>query len=602
VKLNLSGFTAFCGQLRIPSKEHGLVPMRLWQTQQHAMREIARGLERGVHEYVILAGRQVGKSTLSDALDLWWPQTYRGTVGMLASNDDDNRDFRRDLLLQMLDSLPKDYRFLPRINNRVMLAWPEVVGGKKSGPNSRLMFASAAKRNAFGRSRGLNYLHADEVSSWPNADTNISALRSALAERHPRRLFIWSSTANGYDAFRDLWLTATTAISQRAIFLAWWMHELYRLERETQRALWQVYAEPAPTRDESQWITAIKKDYHVTITPAQLGWYRWKLVESFRGDETMRAQEYPCLPSDAFQSFGDRFLAIPLAQRTMLEVEQQPAPTGFVYRWARTLDESAVEPAAPHAAPLRIWEPPDPDGVYVVAGHPSWSSAPDSLQCVAQVWRVWPDHIAQVSEYAVDQVAMYQFAWACVALVGQYRTAIPPYFILETGATGYRVSQEIQLLGQHGYGLSPQARERGAQNLIGNVQRYFYVRPDSVYATTSLIDWKTSPDNRPRLLHGLRDTLERGHMTIRSRELVEELSALRRGGQDGNNDRISTGGAVSDSRAVCAALAVEVWQNRAMGDLISMVTRKTPDPRQPRTVAETLVRGFLRQRGLAVTA
>ena len=56
--------------------------------------------------------------------------------------------------------------------------------------------------------------------------------------------------------------------------------------------------------------------------------------------------------------------------------------------------------------------------------------------------------------------------------------------------------------------------------------------------------------------------------------------------------------ALSDSRAVCAALAVEVWQNRAMGDLISMVTRKTPDPRQPRTVAETLVQGFLRQRGI----
>src|SRR3970040_2522244 len=92
-------------------------------------------------------------------------------------------------------------------------------------------------------------------------------------------------------------------------------------ERESQRALWGVYAEPAPTRDESQWIRAVKQDYDVTITPAQLGWYRWKLVESFRRDETMRAQEYPCLPSDAFQSFGDRFLAIPLARRRMSGAE-----------------------------------------------------------------------------------------------------------------------------------------------------------------------------------------------------------------------------------------------------------------------------------------
>ncbi len=121
IRLDVPAFESFCANLTIPSKEQNLIPFRLWNTQRYAIREIAAGMERGVHEFVILAGRQVGKTTQNDALDLWWPQANAGTQGMLVSDDDGNMQYRRDVILQMQESLPKSHRIPVRINNQGFL-------------------------------------------------------------------------------------------------------------------------------------------------------------------------------------------------------------------------------------------------------------------------------------------------------------------------------------------------------------------------------------------------------------------------------------------------------------------------------------------------
>src|SRR5262249_279882 len=147
-------FESFAAALAIPSRDAGLVPFTpLYGTQRHALREISAMLEQGVHEAVMLkGGRQIGGTTLVDSGSLWWAQANAGTPGMIGSEDDENRDWRRDVLVQMLDSLPVEYRMPVRLNNRGMLAW-------RNG--SRIGFAAAGLRSGsnLGRSRGLNFLH-----------------------------------------------------------------------------------------------------------------------------------------------------------------------------------------------------------------------------------------------------------------------------------------------------------------------------------------------------------------------------------------------------------------------------------------------------------
>ena len=587
--LDLPRLREFCAHVIIPSRDHGLIPMTpLFTTQEYILQEINAGLEADVHDFVVLkGGRQIGGSTIFDALTLFYLQEHAGLNGMLVSDDDSNRDYRRDVLLQMHASLPKAWRWPIRMSNRGALAWAPPNG-------SRLLFDAAGLRpgSNLGRSKGLNVLYADEVGSWPDQQA-ISALQASLSETHPLRLSLWVSTARGFNAFHAMWTTAETAVKTRAIFVAWWRHAAYRIERE-QRELWDAYGARRMTAEERQWVREIRKRYAVELEPEQLVWYRWKLDEQFYGDEAMMAQEFACLPGDAFQAFGDKFIPPPTLQRLRIALGEAPTATNYQYAWGETLDASGIERCDPKDATLRIWEEPDNRGVYVLGAHPAHSSSSHGASAfVIQVWRVWPDAIVQVAEFADPDMATYQFAWAILHLAGAYRTLIPAYFILEIGGTGYRVLEEIQLLQQHGYGLSPSARKQNLHDFLGAVSHYFFFRPDNVSSKTAPIEWKTGPNNRPWLLHGLRDTIERGHMTIRSAALLDELAALRRA-ESGDADEIKAGGTIlSDSRAVCAALSVEVWLRTAMPDLPMLTAPKEPLKPRAATVGEHVVASYL---------
>src|SRR5262249_43243305 len=163
-------------------------------------------------------------------------------------------------------------------------------------------------------------------------------------------------------------------------------------------------AVPTPTSDEAFWIREVKRRYKHEITPAELGWYRHTLDAEMHGDETLMAQEYACLPEEAFQSFGQKVFTPDTIRR--LRSEETPRPTFYRYDWGKTLDPgdggTQVKECHPEDAGLVVWEEPVKDGVYVVSGHPGWSSDPNAEEFVAHVYRAWPDHLVQVAEYSGD--------------------------------------------------------------------------------------------------------------------------------------------------------------------------------------------------------
>jgi hypothetical protein len=581
----LSAYQSFASRLTIPSRDQGLILFdRPFGTQLALRKAIAAGWERDIHDFVILkGGRQIGGSTEADALSLYWLQHHHGMVGQMVSDDLPNLKYRRKVMRAMLTSLPRAWRFPINQDNLDFLEWAAPC-------RSTLVFDYAGLRTEsnLGRSKGLNYLYADEVGSWPDQKA-VSALEAALSEKHPHRLYLWISTARGFNTFKAMWDGAKGATARRRIFLAWWQHDGYRVERDSRE--YKRYGGANPRADERLWIEVIKRRYRRTISREQLAWYRWTLREKFFGDETMMAQEFSCIPEDAFQAFGDKFIEPVMVQGLRVKLEDAPEPTGLRYEWAGTIDAVRVHECEPREAPLRVWEQPDPEGVYVVAGHPSWSSSPEAAQFVAMVFRVWPDRITQVAEYATDAGAMYQFAWVLLHLAGAYRMRLPAYMIVEVGATGYRVLEEIQMLERYGFGLSVSARGQ-LGDVLGSVRHYFYFRPDSPFTRTAPQDWKTGPNNRAWLLHGLRDALERGHLTIRSAALLDELAALRRG-EEGDNDQIAGGAGQSDSRAICAALGVQAWSSTAIADLDVVLAPREPGPEVATSVQQRMVQHWI---------
>src|SRR5262245_34244737 len=227
--IDTDAFAAFCEQITIPSKDEGLIPLRLWGPQRYWLSEINAGLADGVREFVTLKGRQLGMTTIMDAFRIYFPQVNDGTQGMFVSDNEPNRDYRRDVTLEMYASLPPEYKREMRVNNQNLLAWQS--SGGYGG--SRLMFdhsglprGGGQRRNRLGRSRGLNFFDGDEIGSWVN-QSDVSTVRASLSKIHPNRLYLWNSTAQGFGPFHEMFETAKKAVGQRLIFVAWWRHERY---------------------------------------------------------------------------------------------------------------------------------------------------------------------------------------------------------------------------------------------------------------------------------------------------------------------------------------------------------------------------------------
>ena len=162
MKFNLKQFYAFCAQLQIETKEQGLRRMdTLLGTQTYVMDEIAKGLDEDIHMFVILKGRQLGITTISLALDLYWQFIHPGWQGTLVSDTEENRDMFRSTLAMYMDGLPKEYKIPLIAHNRNQMVLKN---------RSRIFYQIAGNKSRLGQGKAITYLHGTETASWGNEE------------------------------------------------------------------------------------------------------------------------------------------------------------------------------------------------------------------------------------------------------------------------------------------------------------------------------------------------------------------------------------------------------------------------------------------------
>jgi hypothetical protein len=303
---SLPAFWRFCANLSINSKEYGVVKFdKPYGPQRYFMREVARGLEEDIHDFCLLKCRQIGLSTIVLALDLYWPFTHEGLDGTIVVHDEDTYVNFRTQITEYYRSLPKAYKPRSIAHNRA-----EFVFRFASGVISRLQYQIAGTRASgntkLGRAKGNAYLHATELAFWGDQQA-VSSLNNSLAEMNPNRLYIRESTANGYNAFEEDWRMARRATTKRAIFVSWWAHEMYRVERDSN--IYKTYwgEEGKMTGEERQLAHDVSLLYGDAmefvngtkeIAPEQIAWFRWYSEEKV-GDPDMVLQEMPwCVTGD----------------------------------------------------------------------------------------------------------------------------------------------------------------------------------------------------------------------------------------------------------------------------------------------------------------
>ena len=294
---SITNFWKFCSDLKIDTQELGeitLNPKSLMGTQRYFIEEIARGINEGCHEFVVLKGRQLGITTICIALDLYWSFKHKGMSGSLVTHDEETKEMFRSTIEMYMDGLPTKWKVPVVTHNRAQLVLQN---------RSRFAYqvAGTRKNSKLGKGKALTFLHATEVSEYGDEE-GMASLQASLAETNPERLFIYETTAQGYNSFYDMWDSAKDAKSKRAIFIGWWRNQFYRKGKDTME--YRVYWDGKLSPEERKWTRAIKALYGVDIDDEQIAWWRWNLNEKTR-DETLMYQNFP--PTEDYAFVGGKF-------------------------------------------------------------------------------------------------------------------------------------------------------------------------------------------------------------------------------------------------------------------------------------------------------
>ena len=554
-KFNLQHFYYFCKQLKIETKEQGLRKMdNLLGTQTYVMNEIAKGLQDDIHFFVILKGRQLGITTISLALDLYWHFMHPGLQGTLTTDTEENRDMFRTTLAMYMDGLPKEFKIPILAHNRNQLSLKN---------RSRIFYQVAGLRakGSLGRGKAITYLHGTETSSWGDEE-GLASLLASLAETNPDRLYTFESTARGFNMFHDMYVTAKRARTQRAIFCGWWRNELYSLDPEGQT--YKVYWDGKLTGEEKEWVRDIKKLYGVEINSRQIAWWRWKLLEGIK-DESLMYQEFPPTEDYAFVMTGTSFFSNARCTDAVKLLKKIPYDS-YRYSFGVNFHDTEVLKSTERLATLKVWEEPVDTAYYVIGADPAYGSSDWADRFCIQVFRCYADGLEQVASFATSEMNTYQFAWVICHLAGAYKNST---LNLEVNGPGQAVINEMRNLKRQASAMGT-ALGKDLMDVYGNMQNYIWRRNDTMGGLSNSIGWMTTAATKERMLTYMKDYFERGMLDIYDLDTIDEMKTTIRDGSS-----IEASGRNKDDRVIATALACAAYAEQVQPRLINQkLTRR----------------------------
>lgn len=555
----------FLKHIKVVSKEtDGAQTLKLYTSQTRFLDGLFDGLANDIHDFKFLKARQLGISTISFLVSVIYVSVFSGIQGALIFDNEKNKSKFRTLLTIALDSLPDTHRIDLKQNNRDGLVFANdstldflIAGEKKTVASANL-----------GQGKAYNFVHATECASWADRK-GLKSLIRALAQKHPNRLYIFESRANGFNIWFDMWQEALADdLSQRGIFIGWWANDSYRYEKGA--PLYERYSAAPITEKEREKIQAVFDLYQFEIEMEQLAWYRHQQDPTReRGqddedtDDGTIDENLPWIADDAFVMSGSQFFPSVTISRIAKEIAKKEF-LGFRYHLGNdffTMGREQVHTAK--EATLKLWEKPTPNGIYVIGGDPAYASNPMSDRYVAQILRVYADGADQVGEYCERNIETHHFAWILLDLCGMFQNA---RFLLEINGPGEAVWQamcEMKMAITMGY-MKSYAEAAGLRNIFTNVRNYIWTRPDAVTRGNAAYHYKTNLERKFSLLTNLKSDTMSGTLNLSSIECVEEMRHIV---QEGT--AVGAAGKKKDDRVMALALANQAWHDSERKRLIA---------------------------------
>ena len=511
MKFDVTRFRRFLRSLVIDTKDKGLIRLgdHLMGTQEYFLQEVVRGLEDGVHEFWVLKGRQVAITTFMLAVGLYWNFIHKGMRSSLVADSGTNKQMFYNTLKRYYNGLPDGMKIEALSMNR---------DGFEFANRSSLLFQVAGQKagnSRLGQGTSSTFLHATEIASY-GSEEGLASLQASLAQSNPDRLFVYESTALGYNHFHDSYWAAKKSVVQRGIFVGWWLHPGYSIPEGDKR--FAEYWDGRYTPEEKEWIRDVKRQYGVDIRREQVVWYRWFGSEKIADPEMMQ-QEFPATEDRAFLLTGGAFFSSMRITESW-KLAQLRKPECRRIEIGHDFTDMVVVESNERQADLRVWEEPVDGAFYVAGADVAYGSSDTNDNSVLSIWRCYADGLDQVAEFRSAKVSPVQFAWVIAYLCGAYRNVL---LNPEVNGPGQTVMSELKKLRSRAGMLGGGTAGAGLGNVSGAIRYYLWRKNDTFLGPGSSLGWITSHGTKWRMLSVMKDYYERGMVEVRSLELIEEM-------------------------------------------------------------------------------
>lgn len=402
---------------------------------------------------------------------------------------------------------------------------------------------------AVGRGATYQMVHASEVAFWQKPEEAWISLMQAVPDNNSE--VIIESTANGVgNFFHQMWLAAEEGANGYVpIFLPWWIHEEYSLPlTEPER---RYVFDSLDDLEKSYVNEGIQfEGVRHKLTLEQIAWRRQTIRDKLAGDERVFRQEYPATAEEAFLVSGNCFFDEDQLKKYQ-EICEPPKARMNIVRVG-----SAVVAKRATFGYLRVWEMPDPKGLYVIAadtasgrqvsaksasigdpdqerGGRDFSSADvyrvDTKKFVAQL------HGRMAPEIFADQLFNLGLFYASGSNEGMKRT--PTKLAVEnnheSGSTVLRILKEDLKYPNLYYGRQINRRTNRTEQVLG---------------------WRTTGETRMPMLDELAAMVRNDAVTILNKDTIKEMFTFVRG-QDGKPQAQE---GAHDDRVISAAIALQI--------------------------------------------
>jgi hypothetical protein len=348
-------FDPFVRRLSIRTKQQTIEQFHPNWAQIQLLQKVNEQYSKGRPiRIIVLKARQLGISTVSEALMFAWVMLHQQTYGLVIAHEIDASEYLLNMTKLYWETFPFKNLYTTKYVSRKELAWEE------TGSSIRI---ATAKNMRAGRSRTINAMHGSEIAFWDRPDEMMLGLRQTIPNT-AKSMIILESTANGVgNWYYDTWQAATANETDfEPLFFPWWEHPDYtataaNLKRELLSDL---------DSDER----VLKK---IGVDDDHLVWRRWAVRNLADANLERFMQEYPSTPEEAFIASGTNVFPI---ENLKLVYEPKAGVKGFLRRKG-----NYVEFLPDRSGPLTIFRKPSSDlswGKYFVGADPTHTTMGDN--------------------------------------------------------------------------------------------------------------------------------------------------------------------------------------------------------------------------------